>query len=95
MRQPKQPRLRLTDGEALCLLGCAVQGIAHYGNPDQLDDEDRQSLLELRSAAMKLAQLVGMTMTELHQFAAHAAGCPPEGIVKVIDQELRARGERR
>lgn len=80
--------LVLTDDEGLCVLAAVVQGIANFTTTGELDAEDRESLMQLRSAALKMAQAMGMTIDELHQFAAYAAGRPAEGVVKVIAEEL-------
>ena len=89
----KKPSIELTADETLCVLAAVCQGIGNFTREGQeLDREDRESLLQLRSAAMKLAQAAGMTMQELHQFAAYAAGKPAEGVVRVIEEELRKEG---
>jgi hypothetical protein len=82
------PDLQLTSDEMMCVLASVVQGIANFTSAGTLDADDRESLMQLRSAALKMAQAVGMTIEELHAFAAYAAGKPAEGVVKVIEEEL-------
>lgn len=87
-----KPTIEFTPDETMCVLSAVVQGIGNFASGGELDQEDRESLMQLRSAAMKLAQAVGMTMDELHQFAAYAAGKPAEGVVQVIQEEMRKAG---
>jgi hypothetical protein len=84
--------IELTSDETMCVLAAVVQGIANFTSAKGLDREDRESLMQLRSAALKLAQAVGMTIEELHAFAAYAAGKPAESVVKVIEEEMARAG---
>lgn len=90
----EKPSIELTVDEALCTLSAVVQAIGNFNmGAESLDRDDRESLMQLRSAAMKLAQICGMSIDELYQFAAYAAGRPATGVVAVIQEELKRAGK--
>jgi hypothetical protein len=85
-RSTRGQPIALTENEALCLLAAACCGLARPG-PGPMETEDVESMHELKSAAMKLAQSVGMTMEELHAFAAAAAGKPDPAVVALFQEQ--------
>lgn len=83
--------LQFSEDEVLVLLAAGLQTLANPGNLAMFDDEDKTSVRQLRDACVKLAEMVGMDKDTLAQFAAYAAGKPPEGIVAILEREVRDR----
>lgn len=68
----KLARQQITENEVLCLLSAAISALANSGQTD--NDQDRQNLAELRSAANKLRATVDMDQATFDMMESHSAG---------------------
>lgn len=78
----------LTTGEALCVLAACVQALSNAVGPG-MDSDDKQNVMELQSATVKIAKGCGMGLDDLSHFAAMAAGSPTAEVVEFFQERLK------
>ena len=72
----------LSQDEGLAVLAACVQTLASAGLiAHVMDGEDKKAVEDLRSGTAKLAQQMGMSLNDLANFAAMAAGEPTPELI--------------